>query len=35
VKNGLDYTTFELKIAGNILKIKTKLRGKHNMYNIL
>ncbi|MDD5769883.1 MAG: UDP-N-acetylmuramoyl-L-alanyl-D-glutamate--2,6-diaminopimelate ligase [Candidatus Gracilibacteria bacterium] len=35
IVNGLDYVTFELKIPDDILKIKTRLRGKHNIYNIL
>ncbi|MDP5038928.1 MAG: UDP-N-acetylmuramyl-tripeptide synthetase, partial [Candidatus Gracilibacteria bacterium] len=35
VVNSIDYTTFDVKIPGQVLKIKTKLRGKHNIYNIL
>lgn len=35
IENTIDYVTFDLKIPSNTLKIKTKLRGKHNIYNIL
>lgn len=33
--NGLEYTTFDVKMPWDNLNIKTKLRGKHNIYNIL
>lgn len=35
IENGLDYVSFDLKIPGETLKIKTRLRWKHNIYNIL
>lgn len=35
IKNEIDYTYFDVKIPSNILNIKTKLRWKHNIYNIL
>ena len=35
IENNIDYVTFDLKIPSDTLKIKTKLRGKHNIYNIL
>ncbi len=35
VENNIDYVTFDLKIPSDMLKIKTRLRGKHNIYNIL
>lgn len=35
IKNDIDYLSFDLKIPGEILKIKTRLRWKHNIYNIL
>lgn len=35
IENNIDYVTFDLKIPSDTLKIKTKLRWKHNIYNIL
>lgn len=35
IQNELDYTSFEVKIPDDTLHIKTKLRWKHNIYNIL
>ena len=35
IKNNKDWTSFEVKIPSNNLMIKTKLRGIHNIYNIL
>lgn len=35
IQNNIDYTTFDVKIPSDILHIKTKLRGRHNIYNIL
>lgn len=35
IQNLLEYTSFEVKIPSNTLNIKTKLRWKHNIYNIL
>ena len=35
IENGIDYTTFDVKIPSDTLAIKTKLRWKHNIYNIL
>lgn len=35
IQNELEYTSFEVKIPDDILHIKTKLRWKHNIYNIL
>ena len=35
IKNELEYTSFDLRIPWNILNIKTLLRWKHNIYNIL
>lgn len=35
IKNELEYTSFDLKIPDDFLTIKTKLRWKHNIYNIL
>ncbi len=35
IQNEIDGVFFDVKIPGNILKIKTTLRGKHNIYNIL
>lgn len=35
VENNLDYVSFDLKIPSDTLHIKTKLRWKHNIYNIL
>lgn len=35
IKNELDYTTFQVKIPSDTLEIKTKLRWRHNIYNIL
>jgi len=35
IVNDIDYTSFELKLPWNTLNIKTKLRWRHNVYNIL
>jgi UDP-N-acetylmuramoyl-L-alanyl-D-glutamate--2,6-diaminopimelate ligase len=37
IKNEIDYTSFDVKFPGSNgdLIIKTKMRGKHNIYNIL
>lgn len=35
VVNWLEYTTFDVKLPWDNLNLKTKLRWKHNMYNIL
>ncbi|MDD2565446.1 MAG: UDP-N-acetylmuramoyl-L-alanyl-D-glutamate--2,6-diaminopimelate ligase [Candidatus Gracilibacteria bacterium] len=32
---GIDFTEFEIKIPGNTVKMKTKLKGEFNIYNIL
>lgn len=35
IQNKIDGVFFDVKIPGTVLKIKTTLRGKHNIYNIL
>lgn len=35
IKNEIDFLSFDIKIPSNILNIKTHLRWKHNIYNIL
>ncbi len=35
IKNEISWVFFDVKIPWSILKIETKLRGKHNIYNIL
>ncbi len=35
ITSDIDATNFDVKIAGNIIKIKTSLRGTFNVYNIL
>lgn len=35
IQNDIDGVFFDVKIPGTVLKIKTTLRGKHNIYNIL
>jgi len=35
IKNEIDFLYFDVKIPGNTIKIKTSLRWKHNIYNIL
>lgn len=35
IKNEISWVYFDVKIPGNTIKIETKLRWKHNIYNIL
>jgi UDP-N-acetylmuramyl tripeptide synthase len=35
ITSDINTTNFDVKIAGNIIKIKTSLRGIFNIYNIL
>lgn len=35
IKNEISWVYFDVKIPGNTIKVETKLRWKHNIYNIL